>query len=291
MLASVVVTGLGSTTLAATTSRWGARRALASLAVVATPAPVCWNVGTQSGGRSGPTASGCPAPRSGRGARHRPGRLVRDGGPGERRRTERSAGAARRSVASSSAAALTAWDLFLDPQMVGEGYWRWERGGRYRGIPWTNFAGWFLASTVLMGALEVALPVDRPDPDPTLVAEYGAMSVMETLGFAAFFRDRLVAVVGGAASAADRRCRAVEVPMARAVIVGGGVGGLAAAIRLRRLGHDVVVLERNEVLGGKSPFASGTGSCSISAPRSSPCPTCTTIASRRSAPHCTRRSS
>ena len=37
------------------------------------------------------------------------------------------------------AAALTAWDLFLDPQMVAEGYWRWHRPGRYRGIPLTNY--------------------------------------------------------------------------------------------------------------------------------------------------------
>ena len=37
----------------------------------------------------------------------------------------------------------------------------------------------------------------------------------------------------------------------RVVIVGGGVGGLAAAIRLRSLGHDVAVFERNEVVGGK----------------------------------------
>ena len=32
-----------------------------------------------------------------------------------------------------------------------------------------------------------------------LVAEYAGMGVMETVGFAAFFRDRLVAAVGGAA--------------------------------------------------------------------------------------------
>lgn len=35
------------------------------------------------------------------------------------------------------------------------------------------------------------------------------------------------------------------------VVIGGGVGGLAAAIRLRAAGHRVVVLERNEVPGGK----------------------------------------
>jgi len=34
-------------------------------------------------------------------------------------------------------------------------------------------------------------------------------------------------------------------------VVGGGIGGLAVAIRLRAAGHHVVVLERNEVPGGK----------------------------------------
>jgi phytoene desaturase len=37
----------------------------------------------------------------------------------------------------------------------------------------------------------------------------------------------------------------------RAAIVGGGVGGLATAIRLRTAGHDVTIFERNEVVGGK----------------------------------------
>ena len=34
-------------------------------------------------------------------------------------------------------------------------------------------------------------------------------------------------------------------------IVGGGVGGMAAAIRLRHAGHDVTIYERNEQVGGK----------------------------------------
>ena len=37
----------------------------------------------------------------------------------------------------------------------------------------------------------------------------------------------------------------------RVVIVGGGVGGLTASIRLRALGHHVTVFERNDVVGGK----------------------------------------
>ncbi len=39
--------------------------------------------------------------------------------------------------------------------------------------------------------------------------------------------------------------------MSTVVIVGGGVGGLATAIRLRSIGHKVTVLERNELVGGK----------------------------------------
>lgn len=39
--------------------------------------------------------------------------------------------------------------------------------------------------------------------------------------------------------------------MADVAVVGGGVGGLATAIRLRVLGHGVTVFERNDVPGGK----------------------------------------
>lgn len=37
----------------------------------------------------------------------------------------------------------------------------------------------------------------------------------------------------------------------RVVVVGAGVGGLAAAIRLRARGHHVTIFERNDVVGGK----------------------------------------
>lgn len=38
--------------------------------------------------------------------------------------------------------------------------------------------------------------------------------------------------------------------MARVVVVGGGFGGMAAAARLAKLGHDVTLLERSPTLGG-----------------------------------------
>ena len=38
--------------------------------------------------------------------------------------------------------------------------------------------------------------------------------------------------------------------MARVVVIGGGFGGLASAVRLAKLGHDVTLLERTATLGG-----------------------------------------
>jgi uncharacterized membrane protein len=94
------------------------------------------------------------------------------------------------------AAALTAWDLFLDPQMVDEGYWVWAGDGVYRGIPLTNYAGWFVTSLVVVSVLELLRPAGRQLP-ATLVALYTWWAVMSALGFALFFDDLLVAAVGG----------------------------------------------------------------------------------------------
>jgi phytoene dehydrogenase-like protein len=40
--------------------------------------------------------------------------------------------------------------------------------------------------------------------------------------------------------------------MSRAVVIGGGFGGLAAAIRLRAKGYDVTIIDRCKRLGGRA---------------------------------------
>jgi putative membrane protein len=51
--------------------------------------------------------------------------------------------------AALSGLVFTAWDLYLDPQMVSNKLWVWEQPGQYFGIPLLNFFGWWLASTLI----------------------------------------------------------------------------------------------------------------------------------------------
>lgn len=49
-----------------------------------------------------------------------------------------------------AAAWMTAIDLVIDPLAANQlGYWRWVAGGNYYGIPWSNFAGWYVCSFLL----------------------------------------------------------------------------------------------------------------------------------------------
>src|SRR4029077_20955244 len=45
--------------------------------------------------------------------------------------------------------------------------------------------------------------------------------------------------------------------MARVVVIGGGFGGLAAALRLAKLGHAVSLVEEGEPGGALTPVAAG----------------------------------
>ncbi|MEH0937552.1 carotenoid biosynthesis protein [Micromonospora psammae] len=56
-----------------------------------------------------------------------------------------------------AALGLATWDLFLDPQMVAEGYWIWRDATPalpgLPGVPVSNYLGWLLFAVLLMGAL------------------------------------------------------------------------------------------------------------------------------------------
>ena len=90
--------------------------------------------------------------------------------------------------------------------MVAEGYWRWERGGRFEGVPASNFAGW-LATGGAIFALVAALDREPPDArDDGALALYAWTWVGETIANAALWgRPRVAAA--GAPRWAPSRCR------------------------------------------------------------------------------------
>lgn len=99
-----------------------------------------------------------------------------------------------------AACALTAWDVFLDPQMVAAGHWTWidPRHGLplIPEIPLSNYGGWLLVSTLMMAALHAALSrTDRPSaPAATL---YLWVYFSSVLAHAVFFGLPGSAVTGG----------------------------------------------------------------------------------------------
>jgi uncharacterized membrane protein len=102
-----------------------------------------------------------------------------------------------------AAGALTAWDVFLDPRMAREGYWSWPGGGRYEGIPASNFVGWLVTSAGVFAVCSLVDPGDDPavDGDGAL-ALYAWTWVGETFANAVLWRRPAVAVAGGAAMGA-----------------------------------------------------------------------------------------
>jgi putative membrane protein len=193
-LTTAVVVAFAATTTLLAADRWGAARAAVAGAVVVTGALALEKVGSETGWPFGsyhygtalrPTVAGVPlavglawwamaVP-----AREVAARLAR---PGWRR-------------VALGAVALTAWDVMLDPQMVDEGYWAWVGGGPWRDVPLSNYAGWLLASAVVVAVLDRLLP--GPGRSPALLALYTWWAVLSTLGFLAFFGDPVVGVVGG----------------------------------------------------------------------------------------------
>lgn len=111
----------------------------------------------------------------------------------------------RRFVVPVGAFGVTAWDVFLDPQMVGDGRWRWADPEPslpgVPGIPVTNFAGWLVVGALMMLVLTALLPRDgTPGSDESVPATLLSWTwVGYVLGNVFWFGTESVAVVGGVA--------------------------------------------------------------------------------------------
>jgi uncharacterized membrane protein len=107
-----------------------------------------------------------------------------------------------------AAGALTAWDVFLDPRMARDGYWTWPGGGRYEGVPASNFAGWFATGLAVFAAWALVERGDDRNAGALVRADAGALVLYvwtwagETFANAVLWRRPVTAAAGAAAMGA-----------------------------------------------------------------------------------------
>lgn len=114
------------------------------------------------------------------------------------------AGHRRLLVPAVAAWTLTAWDVFLDPQMVDAGHWSWADPTPslpgVEDVPVTNFAGWLVVALVMCAALDRVVarrPGRGSDRDALPLTVLLWTYASSVLANAAFFGRPPVAVVGG----------------------------------------------------------------------------------------------
>ncbi len=81
--------------------------------------------------------------------------------------------------------ALVAWDIGLDPLMVSQGFWQFERG-IYYGIPLTNFLGWYASGLVLIYLLLKLEPKLASDTSFELNLAFIAQAFLLSVGLLFF---------------------------------------------------------------------------------------------------------
>ena len=114
-------------------------------------------------------------------------------------------GRAKLAVVLIGAYGLAAWDIFLDPQMVDDGHWRWADPTPHLpgvpGVPLTNYAGWIVSGLVLMVLLTTLLPWrrsrDRSEAVPAALLTWTWVGYV--IGNLFWFGRDSVALAGGVA--------------------------------------------------------------------------------------------
>jgi putative membrane protein len=101
-----------------------------------------------------------------------------------------------------AAVALASWDLFLDPQMVAQGYWRWRLPSPalpgVPGIPLSNYLGWLGVAVLLMAALAAVTDARPASPqDAPMLALYLWTYASSVLAHAVFLGLAWSALWGG----------------------------------------------------------------------------------------------
>jgi uncharacterized membrane protein len=108
----------------------------------------------------------------------------------------------RRWAAVVGGVGLAGWDVFLDPQMVADGRWRWSDPTPglpgVRDVPLTNFVGWLVVGIAMMALLSLALPRDRASETvPALLLFWTYFGSI--IGNVFWFGTHAIALAGGIA--------------------------------------------------------------------------------------------
>lgn len=71
---------------------------------------------------------------------------------------------------------VIAIDLVLDPAAVAIGFWAFDAGGTYYGVPLSNYLGWLLSATISVILLDLAVDIDvlrhRADTCPFILDDF-----------------------------------------------------------------------------------------------------------------------
>jgi len=94
-------------------------------------------------------------------------------------------------LAALTGLTFTAWDLYLDPQMVAKELWLWENPSGYFGIPWINFFGWWLVSSIVTF---VIFPKKLPQFELLMI--YTLTAMFQLVGLGIFWGQPAPAVIG-----------------------------------------------------------------------------------------------
>jgi uncharacterized membrane protein len=97
--------------------------------------------------------------------------------------------------------ALVLWDLFLDPQMIGNGFWYFENPSGWNGVPLSNTFGWFITGATL--SLLPMRMLDARVSSDGLAFLYAWMIGFSALGYLVPFAldDQEIGAVGVACAA------------------------------------------------------------------------------------------
>lgn len=90
-------------------------------------------------------------------------------------------------------------DGIIEPvATLSRGYWSWDAGGWYYGVPWTNFVGWFFTALILSFFLQVIMPHAPYKKQALRIPVLVLFTTLFTFWVASIFLGQWLAVAVGA---------------------------------------------------------------------------------------------